>query len=676
MTKIEQYATDLHQDVLMRTGEGENSSLREETFTEIVLEILSEHNEVGNGELCTFEARGTRGSPAVKVNAWALSGDGATLDLFVCRYFGTGKMETVPKAEARKFFELLASFLERALKGSYARMEESSPAYQAARRIFEARDSLSSVRLFVLSDGVMRIPEDLQFSHEGIVIQTVVWDLEKLSNLRVGQRAVVKLDFANDYGGAINCIQIADGLGEYRTYLAFMRAPLLAQIYGQHGQRLLERNVRAFLQAKGKVNRGLQKTLKEQPNRFLAYNNGLCCTAAEVDVEVDSRGGARLKSVTDFQIVNGGQTTASIHHALKEKTDVSAVVVQLKLTVISNPAKIAEMVPLISQFANSQNKINVADFSANGPFHQKIEQLSRAIWAPASSGMDRQTHWYYERARGSYADDRPAQSLSKRREWERQNPPHQKFTKTDLAKFELIWAGRPHWVCLGSEKAFLRHAEWLADGGEPAVIDQDYFRQLVAKAILVKTAEKIFSAQQLLQFRAQSVAYTVAWFAHASEQRIDLDRIWSQQRVPPGLCEALAIGCKAAHVHISGQPGNSSEACKREACWEEFRKMRFPVSDAWRRELAESPFTAPSSDDEAFAAEWERIRQEFLDDERTVAKLEVLTGKQWNAKRRKDQISVYAGMTWGEMGKAGLGPVKRRGILELLAAAAGVEPLE
>src|SRR5262249_46993854 len=154
---------------------------------------------------------------------------------------------------------------------------------------------------------------------------------------------------------------------------------------------------------------------------------------------------------------------------------------------------------------------------------------SRAIWAPAASGIDRQTHWYYERARGSYADDRSAHtSLSKRREWERQNPLQQRFTKTDLAKFELAWMSTPHIVCRGAEKAFLWHAELLDSVGTP-VVDPTYFQHLVAKAILFKAAEKAFSKQDLKGYRAQSVAYAVAWLSWQSERRIDLERIWSEQ---------------------------------------------------------------------------------------------------------------------------------------------------
>ena len=672
LSHIEQFAEDLHQDVLVRAGSEANPALREEAFTEGVLELLSEHNEADGPELCTYEARGTRAAPAAKVSAWALSGDGATLDLFVTRYFGTGKPEPVAKPDARRHFEMLESFLKRALDGAHTRMEESSDAFEVMRRIYEARESLATVRLFFLTDGVLRALDEPDLSLWEIEVRPVLWDLEKLSRLRVGQRATIELDFVNNYDGAIPCIQKADSIGEYRTYLAFFQAPLLARIYGEHGQRLLERNVRAFLQAKGKVNRGLQKTIRDQPSRFLAYNNGLCCTAASVDAEVDKQGNARIRSVKDFQIVNGGQTTASIYHALKkEKTDVTQVVVQVKLTVISDPSKVSEMVPLISQYANSQNKVNTADFSANGPFHQKLEQLSRSVWAPAASGVDRQTHWYYERARGSYADDRSAQgSPTHRRDWEKQNPPKQKFTKTDLAKYELTWLGLPHLVCLGAEKAFLRHAEMMADEGEP-VVDQVFFKHLVAKAKLFRTAEDLFSSLDIQGYRAQSVTYAVAWLATRSDRRIHLDRIWEQQRVGPAVCDALAVLCHAAHGHILGQTGNPGEASKREACWETFREASVPVTDAWRAELAETSFVAPSSDDEALAAEWETVRQRFLLDVRPMGALEAITGKQWIAKRRKDPVSTYASSSWADLrNKGGLGPVKLRALLELLAAAA------
>ena len=671
LSHIEQFAGDLHQEVLQRAGDEGSPLLREEAFTALALEYLSDHNEADGAELCAWEQRGAGRLPAAKVNAWALSGDGATLDLFISRYLGTGEVVALPRPDARRAFDLLVAFLRRALDGTHTKLEEASPVFEAARRIHDARESLATVRLFLLTDGTLRTIDAPAVTIPGVEVQPVVWDLEKLSKLKAGQHAAIELDFVNDYDGAIPCIQASDGQGEYRTFLAFLKAPLLAQIYGAHGQRLLERNVRAFLQAKGKVNRGLQKTLKEEPTRFLAYNNGLCCTAASVDAEVDPKGNARLKSVRDFQIVNGGQTTASIFHALKkERVDVSNVVVQMKLTVIKDPARVQEIVPLISQYANSQNKVNTADFSANGPFHQKIEQLSRAVWAPAASGIDRQTRWYYERARGSYADDRAAQGTpARRRDWERQTPLGQKFTKTDLAKFELTWIGRPHQVCLGAEKAFLRHAEWMDDCA-PTVVDPTYFRHLVAKAILFRAAEKLFKNLELTQLRALAVAYGLAWLIDRSGRRINLDAIWERQRVGPLVLDALGKVMRAAHAHLAAQPGYVGEAAKKEACWHEFRAMDIATGTAWLSELADEPFANAASEDESLRGEWDAVRRSFERDERTLGELEVETGKSWVARRRREAVASYAALTWEELcARDGIGPTKRRALIELLAAA-------
>jgi hypothetical protein len=451
-----------------------------------------------------------------------------------------------------------------------------------------------------------------------------------------------------------------------------MPGKTLARIYGEHGQRLLERNVRAFLQVKGKVNKGLQQTLRETPHRFLAYNNGLCCTAAEVRLEKRRDGQLGLAWARDFQIVNGGQTTASIYHALKkERLDVGEVVVQVKLTVLNEPERIGELVPLIARFANSQNKVNAADLAANGPFHHQLEQLSRSVWAPAVGGLARGTHWYYERARGSYLDDKARQGTpARRREWETQNPKHQKFTKTDLAKFEHTWLGLPHWVCFGAEKNFVRFAERMEEDGEPEV-NQDYFRHAVAKAILWHTAEKLFDTLDLEGYRANSVAYAVAWLAEKSGRRIDLNRIWTEQRLSPALCEALKTVCKEAWEHLNHQQGNLGEASKKAECWEAFRQKEIALPGDWQAELAAAPFIAPRSEEEALAATWEQLRPKFLGDARTLEGLEAYTGREWVRSRRRDMVSSYAVLTWEQLRqRPGLGLKKIRALVEMFAIAA------
>lgn len=675
MPELEQFAQDLHQEVLVKCADDASPQMREDALTECILERLAEHNEADNAEIIRpslrWESRGR--FPAAKINAWALSGDGATLDLFVTLYHGTGEPDIVSKPDVAKNFGLVRGFLRRAIDGFYTQLEESHDAFEAARQIHEAKENLATVRLFFITDGVVgaRAADVEEEQLPGLELRYVMWDLEKLSRLQVGQREIIELDFENNYGGAISCIATKAAKNEYRTYLAFFPAPLLAKIYGEHGQRLLERNVRAFLQAKGKVNKGLQQTLREEPHRFLAYNNGLCCTAAEIDVESDKNGHATLKSVKDFQIVNGGQTTASIFHAWKkERTDISDVVVQVKLTVLTDPAKVADIVPLISRYANSQNKVNTADFSANGKFHHQLEQLSRTVWTMPVSGMERGTHWYYERARGSYLDDKARQGTPARiREWERQNPPHQKFTKTDLAKFEHSWKALPHLVCKGAEKNFIEFAQTHDEDGEP-MVDLNYFQQVIAKAILFRTTEKLVSAQEFGGYRANIVAYTIAWLAEKSGQRIDLETIWSEQKISPVLCNTITEVCKAANGHLLAQTGNVGEVSKRAECWEDFKRKKLKLSTAWENELSATAFVAPTCEEDALAVEWDKIRKKFIGDARTIEGMEAYTGKVWVVSKRRDTVASYAALTWDQLRmRPGLGLKKLRALVEMFAAA-------
>ncbi len=671
LTPLEEFAEDVRRDVRLWAGDNAPADRLEDGFTEWVLGQLAEHNEADEAEILNHQAESRGRWPAAKLNAWALSGDGATLDLFVTLYHGDG-VPTVGLPETRRQFKLLIGFLRRAREGIHKQLEDRHDVFEVARRINEANDCLTTVRLFFLTDGIARAEDIEEEKLNGLELRYVLWDLKKLSQLRVGQRGCIEVDFAKDYGGAIPCLAATDGTAEYQTYLAFMAGGVLARIYGEHGQRLLERNVRAFLQAKGKVNKGLQETLREEPRRFLAYNNGLCCTAAEVRLQKRGDGRIGLAWVRDFQIVNGGQTTASIYHAMKkERLDISRVVVQVKLTVLPTLDQIAEIVPLIAQYANSQNKVNAADLAANGAFHHELEKLSRTVWAPPISGLASGTHWYYERARGSYLDDKARQGTpARRRDWEKQNPARQKFTKTDLAKFEHAWMGLPHLVCLGAEKNFVRYAERMEEDGKPEV-NLNYFRYAVAKAILWRFAEKLFDTLDLKGYRANSVAYGVAWLAEKSGRRIDLNRIWTEQRLSPALCEVLKTVCAAAWEHLTQREGNVGEASKKVDCWDAFRRKEIVLSGKWRAELADSPFSVPRTEEEALSSTWERLRHRFLDDRRTIEDLEAYTGKQWVRSRRYNHVSAYARLTWEQLcRRRGLGIKRVRSLVEMFAIAA------
>ena len=221
------------------------------------------------------------------------------------------------------------------------------------------------------------------------------------------------------------------------------------------GARLLEQNVRVFLQARGNVNRGLRNTISNYPEMFFAYNNGITATAESIET-VASPNGLLLTGMRNFQIVNGGQTTASIHAALRNReVDLDRVFVQMKLSIV-NSDRALEIVPKISEYANTQNRVSAADFFSNHPFHIRMEGFSRRLYAPSRDGTFRQSKWFYERARGQYQDARGRLTQAERRRFDLEYPKPQMFTKTDLAKFLNVWRDKPDVVSRGSTEELRR----------------------------------------------------------------------------------------------------------------------------------------------------------------------------------------------------------------------------
>ena len=114
------------------------------------------------------------------------------------------------------------------------------------------------------------------------------------------------------------------------------------------------------------------------------------------------------------------------------------------------------MVPLISRYANTQNRIQLADFSVNDPFHRALERLYRTVWAPARSGGERQSKWFYERARGQYREQRA--SAPSRAYFDSVYPASsrggeisQYFDRLQLARYENDWEQPPHIASRGGQ---------------------------------------------------------------------------------------------------------------------------------------------------------------------------------------------------------------------------------
>jgi hypothetical protein len=454
-------------------------------------------------------------------------------------------------------------------------MEEASPAFDMASTIHSMRAATRTLRLFYLTDGLTTLENTPTREHNGVSISYHVWDLRRIHRA-VSSRQVrepISIDLEATFGAPIRCVTAGTGEGEYTAYLAVIPGRVLADIYEQYGPRLLERNVRSFLQARNKVNKGIRATILNEPAHFLAFNNGIAITASSLRLAPLPEGGNGIAALNDLQIVNGGQTTASIFAARRD-ADLSRVAVAAKITVV-RPELLDEFVPSITRFANSQNRINDADFFANDPFHIEIERFSRTVWAPAADGVQRQTKWFYERARGQYQDELAREETpARKRAFKSVHPTTQKFTKTDLAKFENAWAAQPHIVSLGAEKNFRAFALRLGERGRIAVT-LEYFQRLIAKAILFRRTERIVSLQNFGGYRANIVAYSVAYLSHATEQRINLDQIWRSQKLDSALEMTIAAVARAVREVIIAPPrgGNVTEWSKRKECWEAVLKL-------------------------------------------------------------------------------------------------------
>lgn len=583
------FAENLKQEIIVEAQLEGAEALRPDVFTRRLIQELTDAGELDDGEVTHFRERG------LGVSGYSVSDDGTQLDLLFSIYTQAVPPGTVGRSDVENAFRLLLNFFDRAQNDLARSMEESTPAFDLATTI-QGMDKLEHLRLFVLTDGLTTIKEKPDEIRDGLRISFNVWDLKRLFQcVTSGDRQEsIDIDFVTQFGRAIPCLVAPHEWADYQAYLAIVPGSVLQAVYEEYGARLLERNVRAFLQLKGKVNQGIRKTILEQPDRFLAYNNGISATASSVDVVAINEGGLGIAKVSDLQIVNGGQTTASIHHVVRrDKADISHIFVQAKITAVP-PEKLNEIVPKISRFANSQNKVSEADFEANDPFHVAVENWSRTVWAPAASGSQQQTRWFYERARGQYQDAAAKEATPARiRLFKMVHPTNQKFTKTDLAKFENCWDQLPHTVSLGAEKSFRHFTMRLSNRGKFAVAQQ-YFERLIAKAILFRRTERIVAQQNFGGYRANTVAYTVSFLAHATSQRINLDKIWREQDVSPALADAIEGICQVVRPILVNAPGNRNvtEWCKKSACWEAVRELEVGVPGALRAELIDLDYDA------------------------------------------------------------------------------------
>ncbi len=540
--------------------------------------------------------------PAGGIRVDGYAGDpaqsGGVLSLVILDFSQSPDLARLTQTDMNAIFKRLENFLNKSLDTRFRNsLEETSAAFGLADLIAARWPLISKIRLFLVSNRQLSAKVDGREAGEvdGRHLSYSVWDIERLHRFAAAgfAREEIAIDLETEYGGAIPLLPAHMGDADYKAYLAVVPGAQLASIYDRWGSRLLEQNVRVFLQARGGVNKGIRNTIDNDPDMFFAYNNGITATAEGIMTR-ESADGLLLTGLKNLQIVNGGQTTASIHAALRRNADLSKVFVQMKLSIVP-PEKAIDIVPKISEFANSQNRVNAADFFANHPFHVRLEEFSRRVFAPSPDGTFRESKWFYERARGQYQDARGLLTVAQRKKFDLEYPKSQLISKTDLAKFLNVWRGHPDIVSKGAQKNFAHFAEWNRREwvAQPDSYNEAFFRHAVAKALIFRATEEIVTEQSWYQggYRANVVAYAIAKMGSDCEKReefVDFDAVWRAQGISENMGAAIALVAEAVHDVLVSPPAgisNVTEWAKQQACWARVKAIDVEWPAAWLDEL-------------------------------------------------------------------------------------------
>jgi hypothetical protein len=592
-SELLKFYNSLGQDLKsLQLTEDEGGSL-EQIFTRAALDLLTDSGETENARDAYDEGQlGTKNQH--KINAYAEPDNYETIDLFITIFKGTDEPHRIAKDEVDTAVKRISNFFRKAKYKDYVNeIEESSPIFDFAHTLANSEvlnNNLVRVNAIILTDGLYPGESPANQTISGVPIFYRVVDINYLYNITEKTHIPIEIDFRQE-GFMVPCIISPSDNEEYQSYLAIIPGSALATIYERYGSRLLEQNVRSFLQFTGKINKGIRSTILKEPHMFLAFNNGIAATAEALELYNDNHGkGLMISKVKDFQIVNGGQTTASIYHTLKkDKADISGIFVQVKLSVVKNRNDFSEIVSRISEYANTQNKVSVSDLSSNRPFHIELEKLSRNIFAPHVSGQSlQQTKWFYERARGQYKNARAKEGFTKARlkAFDLKNPKNQMFSKEDLAKYVNAYKEEfegkklvvgPHWVVKGNQK---NYAQFIGFNLEKK-IDSIYFEDIVSKAILFKTAEKLYGIKpnSIGDMRYITVPYAISYFGHKTDYKLDLYKIWKNQGLSEQLKKLLYDLMKKIESFIKMKaPGALyGEWAKKEECWNEVKAQAFDI---------------------------------------------------------------------------------------------------
>ncbi|QLY81797.1 AIPR family protein [Clostridium intestinale] len=592
--ELDEYRKELLEEIRV-TASAQNES-KSNMFVRTLCDYLVDLEIITSYEECFISIASAKDKrKTIALDAYAYDSVDKSLTLIAAIYNDSDSEVTLSKSEATKLFTKVENLMKEVFDNLLnKKFDMSTNQYDFINEFSSKKDDITKIKILIITDSVVsKMISKLENGNlNGIPVEYGIWDINRFYNV-IGTgdyKENLEVDFKKYALNGIPLLYANNEGCEYKSYLGVIPAEVLANVYDEYGSRLLEGNVRSFLSVRGGVNKNIRRSILNEPEMFFAYNNGISATATNIELQYDGSI-AYLVKAKDFQIVNGGQTTASLSTAkFKDKADLSKIYVQMKLTEVEGEDAV-KIIPQISRCSNSQNKVNEADFFATSGFHIRMEQISRRLYAPSVGGNQYDTHWFYERARGQYLQEQLKMTLSQKKTFTNQNPKNQLITKTDLAKYINSWDGLPHTVSKGAQANFLAFAnevdpKWREND---EIYNEQYFKDTISKAILFKNIEKLVSNQPWYQnsYRANIVTYSIALFAYniknkLNECEFDFSKIWNNQKVPQDILEVFVEITKKVFDSITAPNRatmNVTQWCKKQICWEYIKEIEIDFGD-------------------------------------------------------------------------------------------------
>ena len=564
----------------------------------------------------------------MRIDGYALDNTDGSCCVFISDYRDVFESDAIRADDIRNHFRKMRYFVEESINTNlYKEMEESTEAYEFSRMLHDNIEDITKFRFFLLTDAYNRQRSKTMKDDEvaGRKAELNVWDITRIFDLVSSKRQKESVEISfDDFGiDGIPCVKAVEyedvkadievplkydengnrleeesdeNMITYSSYLAVIPGRILSDLYLEYGSRLLEGNVRSFLSARGKVNKAIQSTIKNYPEMFFAYNNGIAATASDVETEMTDEG-LFLTKITDLQIVNGGQTTASIAYTMlnlrkDETVNIDSLFVPMKISVLEHSMS-EKIIPKISEYSNSQNPVAASDFFSNHPFHIRMEEYSRKTPIPAVHGNQFQQYWFYERSRGQYDQGkmkfRP--KSSQMRQYELRYPKNQVIKMIDLAKYMEIFYGEPAIVSKGKQSIIKAFSPLIKEQWAKSDVDFNpyYYKRVVSLAIIFRETDNIIKQtywyKEKHSYKANVIAYTMSVIFNYIDKKcpgreFNFQRIWDQQDIYLEHQKQMEVLCIEVYRFITREDRlveNVTEWCKRDACWKRAQEVKWSI---------------------------------------------------------------------------------------------------